>query len=71
MRGAEEGRTSFRRRTRRKWMDGFAKEVSDGMKVRIGVQDSKMSLGDFPGGPVAKTLCSQGRGPEFHPWSGK
>ena len=26
---------------------------------------------DFPGGPVAKTPCSQCRGPSFHPWSGK
>ena len=26
--------------------------------------------GDFPGGPVAKTLCSQCRGCRFHPWSG-
>ena len=26
--------------------------------------------GDFPGGPVAKTLHSQGRGPEFNPWLG-
>ena len=25
---------------------------------------------DFPGGPVAKTLSSQCRGPKFHPWSG-
>ena len=24
----------------------------------------------FPGGPVAKTLCSQCRGPGFNPWSG-
>ena len=24
---------------------------------------------DFPGGPVAKTLSSQCRGPRFHPWS--
>ena len=24
---------------------------------------------DFPGGPVAKTLCSQYRGLEFDPWS--
>ena len=22
---------------------------------------------DFPSGPVAKTLLSQGKGPEFHP----
>ena len=26
--------------------------------------------GDFPGGPVAKTPCSQYRGPGFNPWSG-
>ena len=25
---------------------------------------------DFPRGPVAKTPCSQCRGPRFHPWSG-
>ena len=25
---------------------------------------------DFVGGPVAKILCSQYRGPRFHPWSG-
>ena len=24
---------------------------------------------DFPGGPVAKTLSSQCRGPGFNPWS--
>ena len=24
---------------------------------------------DFPGGPVAKTSCSQFRGPGFNPWS--
>ena len=27
------------------------------------------SSGNFPGGPVAKTLCYQGRGPGFKPWS--
>ena len=26
--------------------------------------------GDFPGGPVAKALRSQCRGPGFNPWSG-
>ena len=26
--------------------------------------------GNFPDGPVAKTLCSQCRGPGFNPWSG-
>ena len=25
---------------------------------------------DFPGGPVAKSPCSQYRGPGFDPWSG-
>ena len=25
---------------------------------------------DFPGGPVAETLCPQCRQPGFHPWSG-
>ena len=30
----------------------------------------KVWPGDFPGGPVAKTLCSQCRGPGFDPWSG-
>ena len=29
----------------------------------------KMPPRGFPGGPVAKTLCSQCRGPEFDPWS--
>ena len=30
----------------------------------------KKWAGDFPGGSVTKTPCSQGRGPEFNPWSG-
>ena len=29
-----------------------------------------MNDGDFPGGPVTKTLHSQWRGPRFDPWSG-
>ena len=28
------------------------------------------SNGDFSGGPLAKTVRSQRRGPGFHPWSG-
>ena len=31
---------------------------------------SKPLIWDFPGGPVAKTLRSQCRGPGFDPWSG-
>ena len=27
-------------------------------------------VGDFPGGPVVKTPCSQCRGSRFDPWSG-
>ena len=30
----------------------------------------KCNLQDFPGSPVAKTLCFQFRGPGFDPWSG-
>ena len=29
-----------------------------------------MKTGDFPGGLVVKTPCSQCRGPGFHPCSG-
>ena len=31
---------------------------------------SKITEGDFPDGPVAKTLHSQCIGPGFNPWSG-
>ena len=30
----------------------------------------KIKPGDFPGGPVAKTLSSQFQGSGFDPWSG-
>ena len=30
----------------------------------------KKNRKDFPGGPVAKTPCSQYRGPRFNSWSG-
>ena len=30
----------------------------------------KLNIQDFPCGPVAKTLCSQCRGPGFDPWTG-
>ena len=30
----------------------------------------KYCRGDFPGGPVAETLCFQCKGPRFDPWSG-
>ena len=35
------------------------------------VKQERSSRGaDFPGGSVAKTLCSECRGPGFDPWSG-
>ena len=33
-------------------------------------EGSITTVGDFPGGPVAKTPCSQCRAPRFKPWSG-
>ena len=36
------------------------------MKVLL----KNLFLGDFPGGPVVKTLCSQPRRPQFNLWSG-
>ena len=35
-----------------------------------GRKQNKKHQGDFPGGPVVKTLHSQCRGPGFNPWSG-
>ena len=32
-------------------------------------QKTIMGTGNFPGGPVAKTLCSLGSGLRFDPWS--
>lgn len=31
---------------------------------------NKKAMGDFPGGPVTTTLCSQCKVPGFNPWSG-
>ena len=33
-------------------------------------KDTEINNRDCPGGPAAKTLCSQCRGPRFDPWSG-
>ena len=39
--------------------------------VHLGHSDGKnFCFWDFSGSPVAKTPCSQCRGPGFHPWSG-
>ena len=37
---------------------------------KLGIHMQKNEAGDFPGDPVAKTLCSQSRGPGFDSWSG-
>lgn len=42
----------------------FVDEETDSKQLRVRVGK------DFPGGPVAKTLRSQCRGPGFNPWSG-
>ena len=31
----------------------------------------KLGFGDFPGGPVVKTLCFHCRGCRFSPWPGR
>ena len=41
-------------------------QPSKNKEICVGLKNC--NLRDFPGGPVAKTLCSQGRGPGFHPW---
>ena len=40
------------------------------MDLRGQEKDAEINNRDFPGGPVAKILCSQCRGPRFDPWSG-
>ena len=41
-----------------------------GYDLRTEQQLRIVSLGDSPGGPVAKALCSHSRGPGFNPWLG-
>ena len=41
----------------------------DGLRRKI-KQDKKTVMTGLPGGPRAKTHCSQGRGPGFDPWTG-
>ena len=40
------------------------------MKINSPQSVKNCSLGNFPGGPMAKTPHSQCRGPGFDPWSG-
>ena len=44
-------------------MEGAVEDIS----VRLVCEDA---LGDFPGGPVVKTLSFQRRGHNFNPWLG-
>ena len=48
---------------RRKAKEGLPEETDAG-------SSSKSKVRDFPGGPVAKALHPQFRGPEFVPWLG-
>lgn len=45
------------------------KEKKDGARVCVCVF-KRVREQDFPGGPVAKILHSQSRGPKFDPWLG-
>ena len=48
------------------WIGGLEERVKS-----IALPSNKDEAeGDFPGGPVGKTLCSQCRGPRFDPGSG-
>ena len=47
---------------------GTSAEVSP--EARLLHLAKKSLVGDFPGGPTAKTVCSPCRKPRFHPWSG-
>ena len=44
-------------------------EGKDG-KLSRQIRFLNLKKGDFPGGPVAKTLHNQCRGHRFNPWSG-
>ena len=46
-----------------KTITGMRQWVTEGQK-----QEEKDTLGDIPGGPVAKTPWSQCRGHRFDPW---
>ena len=52
----------FRDPVRAGWKRGAA------LAGAVEVVSTKTWPGDFPGGPVAKTLSSQCKGPGFHPW---
>ena len=38
--------------------------------AQLKILHNNVQTEDFPGGPVAKTPCSQCRGPGFDPWLG-
>ena len=44
--------------------------VNEYVMITISVITKENASRDFPGGPVAKTPCSQCRGSGFNPWSG-
>ena len=41
-----------------------------GVYIQVREATENEQMGDFPGGPVAKTLCFHFRGYESHSWSG-
>ena len=51
---------------------GVGEPLRKGVDVRQEFREhTKENEGDFPDGPVVKTLCSQCRGHGFNPWLGK
>ena len=44
--------------------------LSHSLSARKEIKDIQIGKGDFPGGPVAKTLGSHCRGPKYNPRSG-
>ena len=48
----------------------FTVSVTAGVHAHVTCAYVNMCSGDFPGGPVVKTPCSQGRGPGSDPWPG-
>ena len=68
-----DGDCSHEIKTFAPWKESYDKPRQCVKKQRHHLADKGLysqSYGGFPGGPVAKTLRSQCRGPGFNPWSG-
>ena len=52
------------------WENHGLSKRHEALFLSTGLKFKKKLRGDFPGGPVAKTPCSQCRGHGFDPWAG-